>query len=255
MAKGAITRAIHASEGPAICAYVTGGFPDMSSFEGVIRSVANAADVVEVGVPFTDPMADGQTIQDASHVALQAGVTLEWILESLTGLELDAPVALMGYYNPFLAYGLDRLGPALERASVSALIVPDLPLEESGDLHEALEGRGCGVVQLVAPTTPRDRLSVLGASSQEFLYAVTLKGVTGGEGAFDSSTTSYLDDVKASTTLPVLAGFGIRNARQVADLAPHVDGVVVGSALIEAIERADDPEDFITGLRPTPIHS
>ena len=122
MAEGAITKAIEAADGPALCAYVTGGFPDMDSFGEVIRVVADAADVVEVGIPFTDPMADGQTIQDASHVALEAGVTLEWILESLAELDLAAPIALMGYYNPFLRL---RARPARTGAGASIGVCSD----------------------------------------------------------------------------------------------------------------------------------
>ena len=255
MPEGAITQAIETAPGPALCAYVTGGFPDMSRFAEIVTTVAAVADVVEVGVPFTDPMADGQTIQAASHVALEGGATLDGILDTLAGLELESPVALMGYYNPFLAYGLEQLGPALEDASVSALIVPDLPLDEGRDLADSLEGHGCGLVQMVAPTTPADRLRELAAASLEFVYAVTVKGVTGGDVSFDSSTTDYLDKVKANSTLPVLAGFGIRNAQQVSELAGHVDGVVVGSALVEVIERGGDPAEFLRSLRLTPVLS
>lgn len=244
-----ITEAITAADGPAICAYVTAGFPDMEHFPEILRKVATEADVVEIGVPFTDPMADGLTIQKASHIALENGVTLDWILDLLTGLDLEAPSLLMGYYNPFLAFGLDRLGGSLEMANVSGLIVPDLPLEESADLRRRLARHGLAMVQLVTPTTPQDRLHALAEASGGFVYAVTTTGVTGGNVQFASSDLEYLERVSGASRLPVLAGFGIRDARQVSALASSVDGVVVGSALIDALEAGLDPAEFLSGLR------
>ncbi len=246
-----ITAAIRASDGPALCGYVTAGFPDLGSFSTILEAVAAAADVVEVGVPFTDPMADGLTIQKASHVALENGVTLDWILELLEGLDLDAPVLLMGYYNPFLAYGLDRLGESLSKANVSGVIVPDLPLEESGELRDRLARSGLAIVQLVTPTTPPDRLRAIAGASSGFVYAVTTTGVTGGNVHFADSDLEYLGRVRDASELPVLAGFGIRDRSQVEDLAPYVDGVVIGSALIDSIESGTDPGDFLAGLRLT----
>lgn len=246
-----IAEAIRGSDGPAICAYVTAGFPDLESFPKILTEVARAADVVEIGVPFTDPMADGMTIQRASHVALENGVTLEWIIDLLGGLDLAAPVLLMGYYNPFLAFGLDRLGSSLRDARVSGVIVPDLPLEESADLRDRLEPLGLAMVQLVTPTTPPGRLRAIAGSSSGFLYAVTTTGVTGGNVQLSESDLDYLGRVRAASELPVMAGFGIRTRDQVAALAAHVDGVVVGSALIDSIESGADPAEFISKLRLT----
>ena len=134
----AIAEAIGSSDGPAICAYLTAGYPTLDLFPELLRSVARAADLVEVGVPFTDPMADGLTIQQASHVALENGVSLNWIFELLsdTSVKLSSPHLLMGYYNPFLASGLGRLGQSMGKSGTSGLIVPDLPIEESGPLGE-----------------------------------------------------------------------------------------------------------------------
>jgi len=247
-----ISLAIEASEGPAVCAYVTAGYPNQEVFAEILRSVARAADVVEVGVPFTDPMADGLTIQRASHVALEDGVTLRGILQVLAANrdDLAAPILLMGYYNPFLALGLEELGQVLEDAGVSGLIVPDLPLEESGPLRLAIEPHGLALVQLVTPSTPSDRLERLASASGGFVYAVTVKGVTGGQVNLSEDDLAYLGRVRAASTLPVLAGFGIRSSDDVARLADHVDGVVVGSALIEAIDRGGDPGGFVASLRP-----
>lgn len=247
---GGVTSAIRSAPGLAICAYVTAGYPDKEAFPGVLASVAHTADVVEVGVPFTDPMADGLTIQKANHLALAEGVALGWILETVGEAALDAPVLLMGYYNPFLAFGLRDLVARMTETGVAGLIVPDLPIEESGPLAGLLDRSGLGLVQLVAPTTPRERLRLLAKSSRGFVYAVTTTGITGGSTKFDPAVLDYLDRVRDAASLPVLAGFGVREREQVARLAGHVDGVVVGSALIDAIDRGDDPADFLSGLRP-----
>ena len=250
---GRVTAAIEAAGGSAICGYITAGYPSPDEFAGLLTAVASAADVVEVGIPFTDPMADGQTIQQASHAALSRGVNLDVIFSTLESVQLDAPHVFMGYFNPFLAYGLDRLVSRMAEVGTSGLIVPDLPMEESAELALKLEERDLGLIQLVAPTTPDERLARLADSSRGFVYAVTTKGTTGRATSFDAEVLEYLARVKASSELPVLAGFGVREQAQVAELCRHVDGVVVGSALIDAIDRGDDPAAFITGLRPVEV--
>jgi tryptophan synthase alpha chain len=251
----AVTTAITAARGHAICAYLTAGYPDLDSFPRILGEVAAVSDVVEIGVPFTDPMADGQTIQQASHHALEQGVNLDYIFGTLDELTLASPHLLMGYYNPFLAYGVDRLVGRMTAAGTSGLIVPDLPIEESAELGDALETEGMGLVQLVAPTTPEERLRHLASVSSGFVYAVTTRGTTGSTTRFDSEVLDYLDRVSEASELPVLAGFGVRERSQVAELAGHVDGVVVGSALIDAIDRGDDAAGFIQGLRPVEVVS
>lgn len=249
----AVTAAISGAGGHAVCAYLTAGYPSPERFPGILEAVAAAADVIEVGIPFTDPMADGQTIQQASHHALMEGINLDIVFEILGDVDLAAPHVFMGYYNPFLAYGLDRLVDRMSAVGTSGLIVPDLPLEESAELIEMLESRGLGLIQLVAPTTPEERLHKLAAASRGFVYAVTTKGTTGGATAFSAEVLDYLDRVAAVSDLPVLAGFGVRERSQVAELTGHVDGVVVGSALIDAIDRGDDPARFLDGLRPVEV--
>lgn len=248
-----ITRAIAEADGPALCAYLTAGYPNLEHFPAILSAVAEVADVVEVGIPFTDPMADGQTIQQASHAALMQGVNLDVTFAFLESVDLGAPHVFMGYYNPFLAYGLDRLVGRMVEVGTSGLIVPDLPLEESREMTAMMESRGLGLIQLVAPTTPDDRLTKLATASRGFVYAVTTKGTTGRATTFDTGVLDYLDRVKAAAELPVLAGFGVRESSQVADLAAHVDGVVVGSALIDAIDRGEDPAGFLTSLRPVKL--
>jgi len=243
-------RARRAAGRPALAAFLTAGHPDRGRFLALLPRVAAAADVVEVGVPFSDPMADGATIQRASRVALAAGVTLGWILEALGGLvpRPAAPLVLMSYLNPLLAFGLDRLPGALDRAGVSGVIVPDLPLEESDGLRVALAPAGVALIGMVTPVTPADRLRRIGGASRGFTYAVAMTGTTGGDSGARDGLADYLDRARAASAAPLLAGFGIRSAAQVAALDPHVDGVIVGSALIEAIESGRDPVTFLATL-------
>ena len=248
---GAAIRAAAAQGTPALVAYLTAGFPQRAHFRGQLQALARSADVIEVGVPFTDPMADGVTIQRASLAALAQGASLSWILEELRGLgELDKPLLLMSYLNPLLALGLERLAAEAARANVAGFIVPDLPLEESGALHAALAAHELALVQMVTPVTAAERLARLTSAGEGFVYAVTMTGTTGGQVAMPDEVLHYLDRVRAISPLPVCAGFGIRSREQVERLRGHVDGVVVGSALVEALERGEDPGEFLQGLRP-----
>jgi tryptophan synthase alpha chain len=236
---------------PALIAYITAGFPKRETFLQQLAAVADAADVVEIGVPFTDPMADGTTIQRSSRAALAQGVSLRWILSELSAprLKTRAPVLLMSYLNPLLAYGLDRLPDDAARAGVSGFIVPDLPFEECAELRDALASRGLALVQFVTPVTPTERIQMLSAASSGFIYAVTMTGTTGKNVAVPSEVLEYFARVKRVSPLPVCAGFGIRSREQIERLAPHVDGVIVGSALVEVLERGDDAGEFLRGLR------
>ena len=235
---------------PALVAYLTAGFPERGRFREHVRALAACADVLEVGVPFTDPMADGVTIQRASLAALAQGVTLRWILAELAALAgLKAPLVLMSYLNPLLAFGTARLAEAAQLAGVAGFIVPDLPLDESGELGAALAARDLALVQMVTPVTEERRLAALCAGSQGFVYAVTMTGTTGRSVAVPQEVLGYLDRVRARSPLPVCAGFGIRSREQVARLAGHVDGVVVGSALVEVLERGEDPVAWLGRLR------
>ena len=247
---GEAIRAATAKGGPALVAYLTAGFPRRESFREHVRALASAADVIEIGVPFTDPMADGVTIQRASQAALAQGASLRWILAELQGLEgVRAPRLLMSYLNPLLAFGLGRLAEGAARAGVAGFIVPDLPLEESAELRSALEPRGIALVQMVTPLTGPERLRALCAASRGFVYAVTMTGTTGRNVAVPDEVLAYLDRVRASSPIPVCAGFGIRSRAQVERLTGHVDGVVVGSALVEALERGEDPAAWLEALR------
>jgi tryptophan synthase alpha chain len=235
---------------PALVGFLTAGFPSRENFKRNLAEVASACDVVEIGVPFSDPMADGSTIQRASFAALGNGVTLQWILdELLAGPKRTAPALLMSYLNPLLAFGLGRLPGAAAAAGVSGFIVPDLPFEESADLKSALDREGLALVQMVTPVTPPARLEMLCAAAQGFVYAVTMTGTTGKSAEVPDSVLEYMDRVKRCSPVPVCAGFGIRSRAQVERFGSHVDGVVVGSALVEALERGDDVAAFLRSLR------
>jgi tryptophan synthase alpha chain len=236
---------------PALVAFITAGYPEPREFLNVLRAVGGAADAVEIGVPFSDPMADGVTIQRSSQHAIEHGVSLKWILDELErrDYELESPVLLMSYLNPLLAFGFEQLAARAAEVGVSGVIVPDLPYEESAPLRAALDGRGLALVQLVTPATPPERLRMLCAGSQGFVYAVTRTGITGGESTLPAETAQYLAAVKAASQLPVCAGFGVRRADQVATIARHADGVIVGSALVEVLERREDPAGFLRSLR------
>jgi tryptophan synthase alpha chain len=241
-----------ASQGrPALVGFITAGFPTRRQFKDNLAQVAAACDVVEIGVPFSDPMADGSTVQRASFVALTQGVTLPWILEELALLPQPrrAPFLLMSYLTPLLAFGLDRRPRAAARAGVAGFIVPDLPYEESADLKSALEHEGLALVQMVTPVTPEARLEMLCRAAQGFVYAVTMTGTTGKSAEVPDEVLEYMDRVKRLSSIPVCAGFGIRSRAQVERFAAHVDGVVVGSALVETLERGEDVRAFLGSLR------
>jgi tryptophan synthase alpha chain len=241
----------------AVVAFITAGFPSRDKFAADLAAVANEADVVEVGVPFTDPMADGVTIQRSSLAALAQGVNLKWILDSIAALpKVKAQLVLMGYFNPLLAFGYEALAARAAQVGVSGFIVPDLPVEESAGFEQALMKHGLALIRMVTPVTPDARLAQLCASAQGFVYAVTMTGTTGKSvgspatgGVVPSETLAYLDKVRQLSKVPVCAGFGIRSHEQVAALAPHVDGVIVGSALIEAMEKGASTVELLRKLR------
>ena len=253
-ARDAISTAIKsatASGRPAVVGFLTAGFPEKARFREHLSAVAAGVDVVEIGVPFTDPRADGATIQRASYAALVAGVSLRWILEELRALtpKPKTPLLLMSYLNPLLAYGLGRLPRDAASAGVAGFIVPDLPFEESAELRAALGREGLALVQMVTPVTPVERLKLLCEASEGFVYAVTMTGTTGKSVAVPDEVLAYLDRVRSVSPIPVCAGFGIRGREQVARLKGHVDGVVVGSALVEVLERGEDATAWCQQLK------
>jgi tryptophan synthase alpha chain len=239
-----------ASGRPALVPFITAGYPEPVEFLTTLKDIASVGDVVELGIPFSDPMADGMTIQRSSFVALQKGVSLKWIFDQLDSIsgEIDTPLVMMSYLNPLLAFGYDALAERALAAGVCGFIVPDLPFEESEELRNALEVRGIGLIQLVTPATPDDRLQMLCSESKGFVYAVTITGITGGDAGLPSDLADYLKKVAAYSSIPVCAGFGIRSAADVATIGSHASGAIVGSALVEVLEEKGDPKAFLSEL-------
>ena len=247
-----LTAAISAANNqgrPALVPFMTAGYPKPGEFINTLQAVAELGDVVELGIPFSDPMADGMTIQRSSFVALQNGVSLRWIFDELeTAGDIDTPLVMMSYLNPLLAFGYGELAKRARATGVCAFIVPDLPFEECEDLKAALENQGLGLIQLVTPATPDERLKKLCEASRGFVYAVTITGITGGDAGLPDGLADYLDKVTSLSELPVCAGFGIRDATDVENVGVHASGAIVGSALVEVLEKGGDPKVFLRTL-------
>jgi len=231
--------------------YVTGGLGD--DWTEVLRAVAAAgADAIEIGIPFSDPVMDGPTIQQASEQALAAGATPQSILDGVRGLDAGVPLAVMTYYNIAFHMGHERFARSLVDAGVAGAILPDLPLEECGSWCEVADAEGVETVLLAAPTAPDDRLPMICERSRGFVYGVGLLGVTGERVALASSALVMAKRLKAVTDKPVLVGVGVSNAAQAVEICQEADGVVVGSALIRVLLDGGGPEGaaaFVGELR------
>ena len=225
----------------AVIVYLTVGFPDRASTAALLRAALDGgADVLELGVPFSDPLADGATVQRASEIALGEGVTLDDCIREGASVvrERDAAVLLMGYTNPFYRRGYPELADELARAGLAGVIVPDMPAEESADLDAAFGPKELVRVDLYAPTTPDDRLAALLPRAHGFVYCVSLTGVTGARIELGAEVGDLVTRVRRHTRLPVVVGFGIGTPAHVAALRGVADGVVVGSAALEVVGRA-----------------
>jgi tryptophan synthase alpha chain len=233
----------------ALMPYMMGGFPDMDTSRRIAEAYADGgADLVELGIPFTDPLADGPVIQAAGTAALRAGAKTHEVLALGSALAERVPVVAMVYANLVMARGLDRFADELISHGISGLIVPDLPLEESDAVRTACDARGLALVPLVAPTTPDKRMERIGAVARGFVYAVSVTGTTGERAALADTFAALVERAKGSTTVPVALGFGIgtpEQAREAADAG--ADGVIVGSRLVRAAAESDDP--------PTAVHA
>ena len=227
----------------ALMPYLMGGFPDMpTSLEIGIAYADNGADLVELGVPYSDPLADGPVIHAAGTTALRAGATLDGVLGVAEALSRRLPVVLMGYVNLVLARTPDGFAAAAAAAGVSGLIVPDLPLEEGDEIRDACEAHGVALVPLVAPTTPDERLRAIGAKARGFIYTVSAVGTTGERATDEDAYRALLERVKAHADVPVAIGFGMSTPDQAAAAArAGADGVIVGTRLVRAATEADDP--------------
>lgn len=234
----------------ALIAYLTAGYPTRAAFVEALRTVCAAgADMVEIGIPFSDPIADGPTIQRSSQVALEGGTTLARVLEDVSGLRLAQPLVLMSYLNPLLALGRERLMETMRSAGVAGLIVPDLPMEESEPWQACARAYGRDLIQLAAPTSSAERLREIARRSSGFVYAVSLLGTTGSRAELADGLAAFLTRLRAATSLPVAVGFGISTPKHVRELCGLADGVVVGSRLVSALERGEDLGELVAALK------
>ena len=227
----------------ALMPYVMGGYPDLATSLSIGEAyAANGADLVELGVPYSDPLADGPVIQAAGTDALRAGATLDGVLEVGEALARRVPVVLMCYVNILLACGAPAFARRLADAGISGLIVPDLPLHEAGEARAACDAAGIALVPLVAPTTPDERLTAIAAEARGFIYVVSVVGTTGERRALGEHVGGLLARVKERAELPVALGFGISTPDHAAEAADAgADGVIVASRLIRAMSEAEDP--------------
>jgi len=232
---------------PLIIPFVTAGYPELDSTVSLVQAMVVAgADVVEIGMPFSDPLADGPTIQRSSERALSNGMTVARVLSVVAELRADpltaeVPLVLMGYCNPILRFGLESFLRTAAEAGVDGLIVPDLPPEEATEYRDGCTQHGLAAIFLMAPNTTDERIRVVDEVSTHFSYCVSVTGVTGARGDVHARTIEFLGRVRAHARKPFVVGFGVKRAEHVERLGPLADGVVVGSALIDAIDDAADP--------------
>ncbi len=221
--------------------FFTAGYPDLkTTLELVITSADSGADIVEIGMPFSDPLADGPQIQYSSHLALQNGITLRTIVDSVYTLrkQVSIPIVLMGYFNPLIAFGEKRFIREAAHAGVDGLIIPDLPIDEAMAYSKYMKNNRLSSIFLVAPTSTDSRIRQIDNMSTDMVYAVTVTGVTGTGKKFGQSTDRYLKHLTKILTKPFVAGFGVSSPESAQRLCQYSDGVVIGSALVQIIRAA-----------------
>ena len=246
-----IAQAFAAASGrAALMPYLMGGYPDVVTSDAIAQAYADGgADLVELGVPFSDPIADGPVIQAAATQALAGGATIEDVLGIAERLAPRVPVILMTYVNIVLARGVDVFAAAAAAAGVSGVIVPDLPLEEAPDVMRVFDAAGLALVPLVAPTTNAERMARIGARAQGFVYTVSVTGITGERASLSATFAEIVARAKAHTDVPVALGFGISTPEQAAAAASAgADGVIIGSRLVRAAGEAEDPAGAVREL-------
>lgn len=227
---------------PLFIPYVMGGFPDLASSARHLEILAEHADVIELGVPFSDPLADGPTIQAAGQRALEGGTRPEDVLALAERLSGGPPVVVMTYVNPVLAAGPRAFMERAARAGVAGVIVPDLPIDEGDDVRAAAARVGVALVPLAAPTTDDARLAAIGRRAQGFVYCVAVTGVTGGEVAIDDALRDFLVRARRRIEAPLAVGFGVRTPEHAASIGAMADGVVMASQLVRLMEDAPDAD-------------
>jgi len=219
--------------------YITAGDPDLATTEQLLITLAPHATLIELGVPFSDPMADGPVIQRASERALKNNFGLQDILDTAARArkQIDTPIILFSYYNPLLQFGLKRLAQAAKEAGVDGVLVTDLTPEESGEFEAELHAQGLDMIFLIAPTSTDERLKLVAEHASGFIYAVSRAGVTGARDKVSEEAEKLVNRMRQFSSLPIAVGFGVSNAAQVADVSRYADAVVVGSAIVAEMER------------------
>lgn len=241
---------LHRKNRIALVCYVTAGDPSLDLTEEIVlRLEESGADIIELGVPFSDPMADGPAIQLASERALAAGTTLHDVLGLVKRIRKrsDIPIILFGYYNPFFKYGLDRIARDAAKAGADGFLVVDLPPEEAGEFKAYTDKAGLDFVFLLAPTSTAERIGLVAGNARGFVYLVSVTGVTGIRPGMDYDLGGLMADIKRATNLPVGVGFGISTPEQVEGIARYADAVIVGSAIVRIIEKHGGEKERLFG--------
>lgn len=232
----------------AFIAYITAGDPNLETTNKIVLTLENAGvDIIELGIPFSDPLADGPTIQAASYRALQKGASLKKIFSVVGNLRksTDIPIAFMTYFNPVLRYGIEKFIRDCKRNGVDGVIIPDLPVEEAGDLIKFAKRLGIAAIFLVAPTSTSSRIKKIAEKSTGFIYYVSLTGVTGARARLPVDVTSKARLIKSMTKKPVAVGFGVSNKEQSRSIAETADGVIVGSAIVKIIAKLQNKKEML----------
>ena len=231
-----------------IIPFITAGYPGKEyTIEMVFAAEAAGASMVEIGIPFSDPLADGPIIQNSSQIALKNGVTTSWILEIVSKIreKSEIPITLMGYINPILKYGVNEFLVDCKSSGVDGLIIPDLPIEEGGELISKAKNLDISPILLVAPNTPNARIEKISEVAGDLIYCVAILGVTGSSASSKNELTQYLDRVKDHSSCPFIVGFGIASRSDVVEINSVADGAVVGSALIKLIDKNPNPSEIV----------
>ncbi len=248
---------------PGLVAYITCGDPDLDTSRAVaLAAIRAGADVIELGVPFSDPVADGPVIQRASERALKQGTDLAGVLEVARQIrrESDAGLIIFSYLNPILQFGLDRFCSAAAEARIDGALVTDLPVEEAGDYLRAMKAHKLAPVFLAAPTSTDERLRAIARHSRGFVYAISRTGITGARQELADDARSLVERLRAHTKLPIALGFGISTPEQFAEVGSFADAAVIGSAIVQRIEQNPGREavavaEFLSSLTATPQHA
>jgi tryptophan synthase alpha chain len=241
---------LRARDEMALIAYHTAGYPSLrESVKNIGRLSENGADIIEIGIPFSDPIADGPTIQKSSQAALEQGVTLPQILEAVSGFKPEIPLVAMSYLNPLLAFGRESLFQSMKSAGFAGLIIPDLPLEESESWTREADAHEIDLIFLITPTTSDERMKRLAEASRGFIYCVSLTGITGTRSELPPHLTEFLAKVKSCSNKPAAVGFGISTPAHVRQLKGSADGVIVGSRIVKAMADGEDVGKLVRELK------